>query len=248
VPPPATLEEIERQGTQRVLRASWPPDLVEQMVRERLEELGRSLRLPGFRPGKIPVAVLEQRYRTRALTDVINRLTSQAAGDLLKQGNVASAVEAESESSVRFIATHLPDLPAFDPTHAQLERLTADDPALAPALDQHLHRQILDLLDAAYDFPLAAALIDRELHAIHAAVGAEWSESDALEWLSTAERRVRLGAVVAELARRNGIVVPGEASRQREQAIEDAVIQWILARASVSERPATAAELADLQD
>ncbi len=35
---------------------------IEQQIKDRLTEIGRSVRLPGFRPGKAPIAVLKKRY------------------------------------------------------------------------------------------------------------------------------------------------------------------------------------------
>jgi FKBP-type peptidyl-prolyl cis-trans isomerase (trigger factor) len=54
-----------------------------------------------------------------------------------------------------------------------------------------------------------------------------------------AERRVRLGAVVKELARRNGFQVTG-------REMEDKVTAWIVAQATVSERPVGKNELQEL--
>jgi FKBP-type peptidyl-prolyl cis-trans isomerase (trigger factor) len=54
-----------------------------------------------------------------------------------------------------------------------------------------------------------------------------------------AERRVRLGAVTKELARRNGFQLTG-------QLMEDKVIAWIVAQATVSERAVGKDELQEL--
>jgi FKBP-type peptidyl-prolyl cis-trans isomerase (trigger factor) len=122
----------------------------------------------------------------------------------------------------------------------QLERLTSPDPAMAEALAGQLRQQVMDRLDAAYDFPLAPSLVDREFAAIRAAAEQQGSpvtpEIDA-ELRVIAERRVRLGAVVAELARR------WELGRD---AMEDKVVARILESAQISERPATDEELSDL--
>ena len=158
-----------------------------------------------------------------------------------------SAVEMDGEQSIRLTATHLPDLPEFAAADVKVERLTAADPALAPALETHLRQQVLDTLDAAFDFPVAPEVVEREFEKIQSAatallaeLGPDRSEAER-EMRIIAERRVRLGAVLAELARRLGLPRDGG-----PRGIEDGVIAWILANAQVSVRPATEEELADL--
>ena len=244
--PAPTFTVLAAEGAQRTVRASWPREEVAALTYARIEELGRAVRLPGFRPGKIPAEVLVGRYGRRAHAEVVARLTDQAAAALLAQGTLASTAEAEGDLAVRFTCTHLPDLPAFDPAALTLERLTCGDPALAPGLEEHLRRQILDRLDDAFDFPVAASLVDREFAAIRAAVEDDVPEEAAAELRLIAERRVRLGAVLAELARRNALHVAAAMPAEREPALEAAVIAWILGHARVTKRPATPAEIAEL--
>ena len=63
------------------------------------------------------------------------------------------------------------------------------------------------------------------------------------ELKAIAERRVRLGAVIAELARRHQIRPAGG-----DPSLERAVIDWLLSRSRVTERPATSEELLELSN
>ena len=58
-----SLENVSK--LERKLTVKFPAEQFESKVRQRISELGHSVRLKGFRPGKIPVKVLEQRYGTR---------------------------------------------------------------------------------------------------------------------------------------------------------------------------------------
>jgi FKBP-type peptidyl-prolyl cis-trans isomerase (trigger factor) len=107
----------------------------------------------------------------------------------------------------------------------------------------HLRRQVLDYLDSAYAFTIAPALIEREYRALAAAASSQSDEGladIAAELRVIAERRIRLGAVVKELARRHEIA--GASSGQ----VEENVIAWIVSRAKVLEREATPDELREL--
>jgi SM-20-related protein len=240
-----SVDEIGREGARRRWRVRLSADFIERLIAERLHELAQTVRLPGFRPGKIPAAVIQQRYAAKARAEVIARVTAQAAAQVMARGSLASAVEAASGASggdleLRLTATHLPDLPPLDPASVPLERLTSPDPAAADRLASHLRQQVMDHLDAAYDFPVAPSLVEREFAAIRAAAEAEGGAlaKDVLAELRViAERRVRLGAVVAELARR------WELGRED---MEDKVVARILSSATVTDRPATPEELTDL--
>ncbi|MBK5940919.1 trigger factor [Halochromatium roseum] len=49
-------------GLTRRLKVELPAEDIEQEIEKRLQNVARSARLPGFRPGKVPLRVLRQRY------------------------------------------------------------------------------------------------------------------------------------------------------------------------------------------
>lgn len=49
-------------GLMRRLRVELPAEEIEQEIEKRLQSYARSVRLPGFRPGKVPLRMLRQRY------------------------------------------------------------------------------------------------------------------------------------------------------------------------------------------
>jgi trigger factor len=65
------------------LNASIPQQAIRSQVTERLKRIGRTAKLPGFRPGKIPAKVLEQHYGAQAhqeaLGDALERSFAEAA-------------------------------------------------------------------------------------------------------------------------------------------------------------------------
>ncbi|MGD9583608.1 MAG: trigger factor [Lysobacterales bacterium] len=71
---------LEHRMTIRV-----PTARIEDRVRDRLRELAHSVRIKGFRPGKVPNKVIEQRYgqqvRSEALNEVVTDSFEQAVGE-----------------------------------------------------------------------------------------------------------------------------------------------------------------------
>jgi trigger factor len=68
------LEVTELGPVKRAIKIEVPEDVVNQEFDRVYTDLKRQVRVPGFRPGKAPVAMLEKRYAKAAEQDVIQRL------------------------------------------------------------------------------------------------------------------------------------------------------------------------------
>lgn len=73
-----TVSALERR-----LNASIPQQAINGVVSARLKNLGRSARIAGFRPGKVPTKIVEQHYgaqaRQEALSDALHQSFTEAA-------------------------------------------------------------------------------------------------------------------------------------------------------------------------
>jgi len=213
-------------------------DRVRRLVEERLSKLGATVRLPGFRPGKIPMAVLEQRYGASARAEAVKHLADEAAADVAA-GSLVAAIDVSplpGEISLRLTVIQLSELPEPELSGLTLDRLIG----LAPDdQEQHVKQQLLDYLERSYAFTLPGPVVEREFAAIVQAAQGQGAVTDAAaaEFRRIAERRVRVGIVVAELARRWGMTGP---------SVEDLVVNRLISQAQTRERAATAAELREL--
>ena len=77
---------VENTGNlERRVTFSLPADKVETAVGGRLREIARTARIRGFRPGKVPTSVIEQRYgkdvRNEILGDMLRQAMDQAVRD-----------------------------------------------------------------------------------------------------------------------------------------------------------------------
>ncbi len=64
------------------------PAVVEKELTAAYTQLGHQVKLPGFRPGKIPRRILEQKFRTDVEADVVRRVQLQAFIDAIKEKKV----------------------------------------------------------------------------------------------------------------------------------------------------------------
>src|SRR5690348_18088162 len=63
VPGDVMQVSVENVGSlERKLTVKFPAERFETQVSARIAEMGRTVRLKGFRPGKVPVTVIKQRF------------------------------------------------------------------------------------------------------------------------------------------------------------------------------------------
>ena len=73
-----------REGLERALRVQVPAARIDDEVDLRLKKVGRTAKIKGFRPGKVPAKVIRQQYgdqvRQEVLQDVLQSSFSEAGG------------------------------------------------------------------------------------------------------------------------------------------------------------------------
>ena len=70
---------------------SVPVDEVERQFEERLKKLARGIKMPGFRPGKVPLKIVAQQYGPQVRSEVIGDALQKKFSDAVKEGNLKVA-------------------------------------------------------------------------------------------------------------------------------------------------------------
>jgi len=134
---------IENVGTlERKLTVRIPAGDYESQVKTRLAEVGRNVRLKGFRPGKIPPKVIEQRFGSQVRGEAISELIRKSFAEAVGQQNLRPAMAPEinttgepADGHIEYTATFevLPDVGAVDVSkltvnkaNAQVEEVDVD--------------------------------------------------------------------------------------------------------------------------
>jgi len=99
-------------GLERKLTVGVPANDVDSAVEKKLEDAAKNVRLPGFRPGKVPMRVMKQRFgvgvRQEVLGDVVNRSFQEAVvGENLRPaGQPSIEIKTfETGQDVEYVAT-----------------------------------------------------------------------------------------------------------------------------------------------
>lgn len=160
----------------RALKIEVPADEVSQQFSRAYLELNRQIRIPGFRPGKAPTAILEQRYAKTVEEDVIRKLIPDFYDRAIKEAGISPVlveippldrVKIKKDSPFTFTATveikpsiELHSYKAPNPISLSADKRTVTSEQVDRALDvlREQHAQ----LDAA---PVGTALTE-EAYAI----------------------------------------------------------------------------------
>ncbi len=119
-------------GLERRLTVRFPSTELDGRVRERMLDLGRNAHLKGFRPGKVPAKVIEQRFgaqvRGEALGEIVSRTLQQALGEQQLRPVAAPAIDTTGRSEngeIAYTATFevFPELPVVDVASLRIERV-----------------------------------------------------------------------------------------------------------------------------
>ncbi|MCC7100269.1 MAG: trigger factor [Rubrivivax sp.] len=125
-----TLEKLERRIT-----LSLPAGDIDNEVQNRLRQLARTVKADGFRPGKVPMSVVAQRYGYSVQYEVVNDKVGRAFADAASQAQLRVAgapritqKQEAPEGEVAFDATFevYPEVVLGDLAGVEVERVSAE--------------------------------------------------------------------------------------------------------------------------
>ncbi|RZL62622.1 MAG: trigger factor [Variovorax sp.] len=136
-----TLEKLERKIT-----LTLPVGTIQSEVDSRLKKLARTVKMDGFRPGKVPMNVVAQRYgysvHYEVMNDKVGEAFSQAANEaklrVAGQPRITEKEDApEGELAFDAVFEVFPEVKINDLTGAEVERVSAEvgDDAINKTLD-----------------------------------------------------------------------------------------------------------------
>ena len=78
------VDYVEESPVRKALTFEIEPERVQQEIDTRAKELARKVKLPGFRPGKVPVEVVKRRFRDDMLRDAAEAIVNKVVFDELE--------------------------------------------------------------------------------------------------------------------------------------------------------------------
>ena len=141
------LTETKSEGLSREYTVKILAEDLEGKMQTRLKELGRTVNLPGFRPGKAPMPLLKQRFGQAVLGEVLQSAVSDSTAQAIADQNLRPAMQPKielkeyDEGKDLEYTMSVELMPEFEPTDfskLSLERLTVkvEDEEVEKALAQ----------------------------------------------------------------------------------------------------------------
>ena len=136
-----TLEKLERKIT-----LSLPLAAIQSEVEARLKKVARTVKMDGFRPGKVPMNVVAQRYGYSVQYEVLNDKVGEEFAKAVQEAGLRVAGQprisekegsAEGHADFDAIFEVFPEVKIGDLAAAEIEKLTAevDEAAIEKTLD-----------------------------------------------------------------------------------------------------------------
>jgi len=150
--------EVEKQpGSVSTLQIELPPEEVSKEWDAIANSFARFAKIPGYRPGKAPRAVIEKRFRKEIQDELTKKLVSKSYHEAIEQEQLRVAslaniedVQLGEDKSMRFRATVVTapefELPEYKNIPVQLPETTVSEPEIDAALER-LRDQSADFVD-----------------------------------------------------------------------------------------------------
>ncbi len=139
------VTEIHAEGFARELKVVVPAADIEEALQKRLHKMAASVKIPGFRPGKVPLPLLKKRYAPSVMGEILENavnmnsrraLDERALRPVGKPDIEITDYEEGKDLSFTISLELFPEIPEFDLRSLQLTRyiIAVDDDRLDKAL------------------------------------------------------------------------------------------------------------------
>jgi trigger factor len=144
------IVETESEGLKRAFMLTIPAKDIDARVEEEVKRIAPQVRMPGFRPGKVPPNLIKKMHGDSLRQDALSGAVQEGVQKLLEEKKLRPAMQPEveldeqyapgkdAEVTVRLEA--LPEIPAPDITGLKLERLTVEPDE--KAVDEQVERLV----------------------------------------------------------------------------------------------------------
>lgn len=91
------VKEIKSEGLSREMEITVPANEIEKHVETRLKEVGKTVKMSGFRPGKVPMDILKKRYGRAVMGEVLEAAVNDATTQVIKDKKFRPATQPKIE-------------------------------------------------------------------------------------------------------------------------------------------------------
>jgi trigger factor len=91
------VTETANEGLKRQFKIQIPAAELSGEVEKRLDEMGKTARLPGFRPGKVPKSLLKKQYGQALMGEIVERRVNESSQKTIDERGLRPAAQPKVE-------------------------------------------------------------------------------------------------------------------------------------------------------
>jgi len=91
------VTETANEGLKRQFKIQIPASDISGEVEKRLDEMGKTARLPGFRPGKVPKSLLKKQYGQALMGEIVERRVNESSQKTIDERGLRPAAQPRVE-------------------------------------------------------------------------------------------------------------------------------------------------------
>ena len=131
------VTEISNEGLRREYTVLIPKDDIEERMNDRLSEVGATVNVPGFRPGKVPLVILKKRFGDAVRGEILEQTIQNSIQKTMEEKDLRPALEPKVDLvtfedgvdlEYKLTVEVIPEIEPIDFQALELERLVADVP------------------------------------------------------------------------------------------------------------------------
>jgi len=140
--------ETENEGLKRGFMLTIPAADIEARVEQEVKRIAPQIRMPGFRPGKVPPNLIKKMHGDSLRGEALNGAVQEGVQQLLSEQNIRPALQPQVElnedyepskdAEVKVSLEALPEVPPAQIDKLELERLTVEPDE--SAVDQQIRQ------------------------------------------------------------------------------------------------------------
>ena len=140
------VTEVSAEGLKREYKVIVPAAEIEGKIDARIKKLAQTVKMPGFRPGKVPVTLLKKQYGRQVMGEILEQTVKDGQSEAISTNGLRPALPPKVEVTslpeggdleFKLDLEVLPEVPPIDFEALHLTRLIApvDDDAVDRSLD-----------------------------------------------------------------------------------------------------------------
>jgi trigger factor len=128
------ITQTKKEDLKREFTVKMTAEEIDRKVNEKLEELGKTVKMAGFRPGKVPLSLLKSKYGKSVMGEVLESAVNDSTVQAIKDNDLRPAMRPKIEvkafdekAGLEYVMAIelLPEIKLMELSSIKLEKLTA---------------------------------------------------------------------------------------------------------------------------